>query len=80
MNANTMLIVTGTATTGSTFPVALDTPVLFKSVDDLETHGITEDGNPNAYRQITDFYNPTTEVNNTGTYPVGCPYRAFRRG
>lgn len=68
VNANTMLIVTGTATTGSTFPVALDTPVLFKSVDDLETHGITEDGNPNAYRQITDFYNPTTEVNNTGTY------------
>ena len=68
VNANTMLIVTGTATTGSTFPVALDTPVLFKSVDDLETHGITENGNPNAYRQITDFYNPTTEVNNTGTY------------
>lgn len=68
VNANTMLIVTGTATTGSTFPVALDTPVLFKSVDDLETHGITMENNPNAYRHITDFYNPTMEVNNTGTY------------
>lgn len=68
VNANTMLIVTGTAITGSTFPVALDTPVLFKSVDDLETHGITMENNPNAYRHITDFYNPTMEVNNTGTY------------
>lgn len=68
VNANTMLIVTGTATTGSTFPVALDTPVLFKSVDDLETHGITMENNPYAYRHITDFYNPTMEVNNTGTY------------
>jgi hypothetical protein len=63
-----MLIVPGTATTGSTFPVALDTPVLFKSIDDLETHGITEENNPSAYRQVTDFYNPTPEVNNTGTY------------
>ena len=68
VNANTMLIVPGTATTGSTFPVALDTPVLFKSVDDLETHGITAEGNKIAYRHITDFYNPTPEVNNTGTY------------
>lgn len=68
VNANTMLIVPGTATTGSTFPVALDTPVLFKSIDDLETHGITEENNPSAYRQVTDFYNPTPEVNNTGTY------------
>ncbi len=68
VNANTMLIAPGTATTGSTFPVALDTPVLFKSVDDLETHGITAEGNKIAYRHITDFYNPTPEVNNTGTY------------
>lgn len=68
VNANTMLIVPGTATTGATFPVALDTPVLFKSVDDLETHGITAEGNKIAYRHITDFYNPTAEVNNTGTY------------
>lgn len=68
VNANTMLIVTGTATTGSTFPVALDTPVLFKSADDLKTHGITEGGNAEAYRQVTGFYNPTTEVDNTGTY------------
>ena len=68
VNANTMLIVPGTATTGATFPVTLDTPVLFKSVDDLETHGITAEGNKIAYRHITDFYNPTAEVNNTGTY------------
>lgn len=68
VNANTMLIVTGTATTESTFPVVLNTPVLFKSVDDLETHGITMENNPKAYRHITGFYNPTMEVDNTGTY------------
>ena len=68
VNANTMLIVPGTATTGSTFPMALDTPMLFKSIDDLETHGITETNNKKAYRHVMDFYNPTPEVNNTGTY------------
>ena len=68
VNANTMLIVPGTATTGSTFPMALDTPMLFKSIDDLETHGITGTNNKEAYRHVMDFYNPTPEVNNTGTY------------
>ena len=68
VNANTMLIVPGTATTGSTFPIALDTPVLFKSTDDLATHGVTEEGNPEVYRHVTGFYNPTAEVDNTGTY------------
>lgn len=73
VNANSMLIVVGakatTASASVTIPFTLDTPYLIQSMDDLDKMGILETGdNAELYKQISDFYAPTTGVNNTGTF------------
>lgn len=68
VNANSMLVVIGaTATSGGAMAFALDTPYMLQSVDDLETLGITEDNNPDVYKQVHDFYAPKNGINVTGT-------------
>lgn len=68
VNANSILFVTdATATDGGEMAFTLDTPFLLRSVDDLETLGITADNNPCIVKQVRDFYRPTANVDNTGT-------------
>lgn len=57
VDANAMLVIAGaTATTGGTMAFSLDTPYLLRSVNDLDTLGITEANNPDVYKQVNDAY------------------------
>ena len=73
VNANSMLVVGGAAAaTPSDVPsggvaFTLGTPFLFRSADDLASHGITDATNHQLYKQVSDFYAPVGGVNNTGT-------------
>lgn len=68
VNANSILFVAGaSATDGGEMAFTLGTPFLLRSVDDLETLGITADNNPCIDKQVRDFYRPTANVDNTGT-------------
>lgn len=68
VNANSILFVAGaSATDGGEMAFTLGIPFLLRSVDDLDTLGITADNNPCIDKQVRDFYRPTSNVDNTGT-------------
>lgn len=68
VDANSMLVVVGAkATTGGTIAFSLDTPVLIQSVNDLDTLGISQENNPEVYKEVSDFFAPRSGVNTTGT-------------
>jgi hypothetical protein len=68
VNANSILFVNGASAvdTGS-MSFALDTVYVLQSVDDLTALGITELNNKDVYTQVSDFYAPTPNINNSGT-------------
>ena len=76
VNANSMLIVAGaTAGSGGTSPLELSKPYMITSPSGLTALGVTQANNPELYKQVNDFYNPTSAINNNGTilWVVGVP-------
>ena len=76
VNANSMLIVVGAAAgSGGTMPLELSKPYLITSPTGLTALGVTQSNNPELYKQVNDFYNPTSAINNNGTmlWIVGVP-------
>lgn len=76
VNANSMLIVVGAAAgSGGTMPLELSKPYLITSPSGLTALGVTQSNNPELYKQVNDFYNPTSATNNNGTilWIVGVP-------
>lgn len=76
VNANSIMFVEGAvASTEGAVAFELEIPYLFRSVDDLTTHGITQENNVSVYNQVTGYFAPTTGVNNTGNFLwlVGVP-------
>lgn len=76
VNANSMLIVVGAAAgSGGTMPLELSKPYLITSPAGLTALGVTQSNNPELYKQVNDFYNPTSAINNNGTmlWIVGVP-------
>ncbi|MBR2502087.1 MAG: hypothetical protein IKB68_06405 [Rikenellaceae bacterium] len=68
VNANSILFVSSaTATDDGDMAFALNTPYLLRSVDDLETLGITEENNAAIIKHVKGFYNPVSGVDNSGT-------------
>lgn len=68
VNANSILFVSSAAAVDDgDIAFALDTPYLLRSVDDLETLGITEDNNAAIVKHVNGFYNPVSGTDNTGT-------------
>lgn len=76
VNANSMLIVAGAAAgSGGTTPLELSKPYMITSPTGLTALGVTQSNNPELYKQVNDFYNPTSAINNNGTilWVVGVP-------
>lgn len=76
VNANSMLIVVGAAAgSGGTIPMELSKPYMITSPSGLTALGVTQANNPELYKQVNDFYNPTSAINNNGTilWVVGLP-------
>lgn len=76
VNANSMLIVVGAAAgSGGTTPLELSKPYMITSPSGLTALGVTQTNNPELYKQVNDFYNPTSAINNNGTnlWIVGVP-------
>jgi hypothetical protein len=76
VNVNSMLIVVGaTAGSGGTMPLELSKPYMITSPSGLTALGVTQANNPELYKQVNDFYNPTSAINNNGNilWIVGVP-------
>lgn len=76
VNANSMLIVVGAAAgSGGTMPLELSKPYMITSPSGLTALDVTQANNPELYKQVNDFYNPTSAINNNGTmlWIVGVP-------
>ena len=76
VNANSMLIVVGAAAgSGGTMPLELSKPYMITSPSGLTALGVTQANNPELYKQVNDFYNPTSAINNNGNilWVVGVP-------
>lgn len=76
VNANSMLIVVGAAAgSGGSTPMELSKPYMITSPTGLTALGVTQSNNPELYKQVNDFYNPTSATNNNGTilWIVGVP-------
>ena len=76
VNANSMLIVVGAAAgSGGTTPLEPSKPYMITSPAGLTALGVTQANNPELYKQVNDFYNPTSAINNNGTilWIVGVP-------
>lgn len=70
VNANSMLFVVGASATNSVnnaVGFSLDTPIMIRSLSELEDYNITSSNNPRLYAHVEDFYHPTPFVDNTGT-------------
>ena len=68
VDSNTLLIVAGAAaTTGGDIAFSLGIPYLLRGFADLDALNITEDNNPEIYKEVRDFYRPTDAIDNTGT-------------
>jgi hypothetical protein len=76
VDSNSMLIVAGaTAGSGGTLPLELSKPYMITSPSGLTALGVTQANNPELYKQVNDFYNPTSAINNNGNilWVVGVP-------
>lgn len=68
VNANSMLIVECVKPAGwKITPMELKTPYMLTSPSDLAALGVTQENSPELYKQVNDFYNPTSAINNNGT-------------
>lgn len=70
VNANSMLVVVGATAANAgagNVSFSLNTPAMIRSLDELESMGVTEENNAELYKQVSDFYAPVGGVNNTGT-------------